>query len=157
MICRGGVSWVLRHLMIDSWSMQFCAVLSYVAEQSLCFGPGHGRGKKETGMKHVLSFPKTSITGNSLQSRSGSRVIESWQTLLVYLPPMNCCQTIYTVSRSTGEKLMHHQSIYEDFCFEVSFLGNRVKTCMDGLSFIRPLASCEQLNSKNFDIWLLVK
>jgi hypothetical protein len=52
---------------------------------------------------------------------------------------------------------MHHPSIYEDFCFEVSFLGNRVKTCMDELSFIRPLASCEQLNSKNFDIWLLEK
>lgn len=47
---------------------------------------------------------------------------------------------------------MHRQSIYEDFCFEVSFLGNREKTCMDELSFISALASCEQLNSKNFDI-----
>lgn len=65
---------------------------------------------------------------------------------------MNSCQTIYTVSRSTGESLMHLQSIYEDFCFEDSFLGNRVKTCMDELSFISALASCRKLNSKNLDI-----
>lgn len=33
-------------------------------------------------------FPsKRSVTGNSLQSRSGSRVIEFWQNALVYLPP----------------------------------------------------------------------
>lgn len=30
---------------------------------------------------------KRSVTGNSLQSRSGSRVIEFWQNALVYLPP----------------------------------------------------------------------
>lgn len=32
---------------------------------------------------------------------------------------------------------------YEDFCFEDSFLGNRVKTCMDELSFISAVASCK--------------
>lgn len=34
------------------------------------------------------------------------------------------------------------QGIYEDFCFEDSFLGNGVKTCMDELSFISAVASC---------------
>lgn len=121
------------------------------------------RGReRENGTEHALSFPKMSLTGNSLQSRSGSRVIESWQNVLVYPPPTptptNYCQTIYTVSRSTRERLMHRQSIYEDFCFEVSFLGNREKKkYMDELSFIRALVSCKQLNSKDFDIWSLVK
>lgn len=84
-----------------------------------------------------------SVAGNSLQSRSGSRVIESWQNVLVYLPPTNGCQAIHTVSHSAAERLMRLQSIYEDFCFEDSLLGNRVKTRMDELSFISAGASCE--------------
>lgn len=109
-----------------------CSVVLGVTEKR------RGKGKS----RRCLSL-RWSVTGNSLQPRSGSRVIESWQNVLVYLPPMNRCQTIYTVSHSTGECLMHLQGIYEDFCFEDSFLGNRVKTYMDELSFISAVASCE--------------
>ena len=101
------------------------------------------RGKGTWGKRSRCLSIRWSVTGNSLQPRSRSRVIESWRNLLVYLPPMNSCQTIYTASHRAGECLMHPQSIYEDFCFEDSLLGNREKTRMEEISFISAVASCE--------------
>lgn len=116
-----------------------------VSQHTQCCAWGNWKERERRNLREsrrCLSL-RWSVTGNSLQPRSGSRVIESWQNVLVYLPPMHCCQTIYTVSHSAGERLMHLQSIYEDFCFEDSFLGNRVQTCMDELSFISAVASCK--------------
>lgn len=121
-----------------------CSLHSEAARRAFCWGHWEEKGKKEPeGKRSRCLSLRWSVTGNSLQPRSRSRVIESWQNLLVYLPPMNSCQTIYTVSHSAGECLMHPQSIYEDFCFEDSLLGNREKTRMDELSFISAVASCE--------------
>lgn len=114
-----------------------------------------GSGERASGKDQALSL-RWRVSGNSLQPRSGSRVIESWQNMLVYLPPANCCQTIYTVSHSARrECLMHLQSIYEDFCFEDSFLGNRVQTCMDELSFISAGASCKNETARISIFFLL--
>lgn len=125
-------------------SSSTCSLHGEAAHRALCLGQRKREGEKEPqGKRSCCLSLRWSVTGNSLQPRSGSRVIESWQNVLVYLPPMNACQTIYTVSHSAGECLMHLQSIYGDFCFEDSFLGNRVKTCMDELSFISAVASCK--------------
>lgn len=70
----------------------------------MCLGSGQGKGENENGMEHVPSSPKMSVTGNSLQSRSGSRVIESWQNVLVYLPPHEPLpNNIHSVAQYRGE------------------------------------------------------
>lgn len=43
---------------------------------------------------------------------------------------------------------MHLQSIYEDFCCEDSFLGNKVKTRTDEHSLLHALASCKNQTAR---------
>lgn len=131
---------------LDSWA-RGSHVQSRSRGQQEIF-PSHELGKKEQGRERnlreeeVLSFFKMECNWKQPQPRSGSRIIESWQNVLVYLcperPPSN---THSVVQHRRG--LMLLQGIYEDFCFEDSFLGNRVKTCTDGLSFISAGASSD--------------